>query len=107
MGKQQQILSVVVSSLCCCSTCNQASLTLSGNFSRKKGIASALVIESSLCYYNNDIFTSKRNWKAFEVDVRPMRYCMKACGWGYAGLENFAPLMNFQRPMSQNSYKKL
>ena len=82
MGKQQQILSVVVSSLCCCSTCNQASLTLSENFSKKKGIASALVIESSLCYY-------------------------KTCGWGYAGLENFAPLMNFQRPMSQNSYKKL
>ena len=62
-----EILSAVVSSLCCYSTCNQASLSLSENFSRKKGLASAMVIECSLCYYNNDFYTSKRNSKAFEV----------------------------------------
>ena len=75
-----EILSAFVSSLCCCSTCNQVSLSLSENFSRKKGLASALVIEYSLCYYNNDFHTSKRNSKAFEINVRPVYRCMKACG---------------------------
>ena len=51
-----EILSAVVNSLCCCSTCNQASLSLSENFLRKKGLASALVTQCSLCYYNNDFY---------------------------------------------------
>ena len=56
-----EILSVVLNSLCCYSTCNQASVSLLENFSRKKILASALVIECYLCYYNSDIYRSKRN----------------------------------------------
>ena len=92
-----EIVSAIVSPLCCCSTCNQASLSLSENFSRKKGLASALVIECSLYYCNNAFYTSKRNSKAFAVNVRPVYHCMKACGWGYAGLEKFAAVMNFPK----------
>ena len=102
-----EILSIVASSLCCCSTCNQTSFSLSENLSRKKGLAEALVIECFLCYYNNNFYTSKRNSKAFGANVRPVYYCMKACGRGYARLEKFAALINFPRPMSQNSYRKL
>ena len=53
------VVSVYVSSLCCCSTCNQAPLSLSENFSRKKGLDSALATECSLCYYNNCLFIKK------------------------------------------------
>ena len=51
-----EILSAVVSSHYCCSTCNQASLIWSEKFSRRKGLASALVIECSLWYYNKNIY---------------------------------------------------
>ena len=53
------VVSVYVSSLCCCSTCNQAPLSLSENFSRKKGLDSALATECSLCYYINYLFIKK------------------------------------------------
>ena len=43
-----------------------------------------MAIECSLCDYNNDFYTSERNSKAFEVNVRPA-YSMRACGRGYAG----------------------
>ena len=56
-----EILSAVLNSLCYYSTCNQASVSLLENFSRKKNLASALVIECYLCYYNSDIYRSKRN----------------------------------------------
>ena len=99
-----EVLSAVVSSLYCCSTCNQASLSWSENFSRKKGLASALVIECSLCYYNKDFYNiTKRNSKAFEVNVRSVYYCMKVCGRGYAGLEKSAAVMNSARRLTQNS----
>ena len=71
---------------------------------KEKGLASALVIECSLCYYNKGFYSiTKRNSKAFEVNVRSGYYCMKVCGRGYAGLEKFAALMNSARPLTQNS----
>lgn len=63
------ILSAVVSSLCC-PLCNQESFSLSKHLSMEKGLASALVIECSLYDYINEFHTSKRNTKAFEVNVR-------------------------------------
>jgi len=90
-----------------CPSCNQQCIKLSEQMSRKKGMASLLLIYCTSCEYKSEFYTStasKQN--SFDVNKRII-YTMRACGQGYAGLEKFIGLINMPKPMTAKNYDKI
>ena len=100
-----EILSSVISMLLCPS-CKLGSMKLSEVYAKKKGLASCLLFQCSRCSYFLENHTSRSNDNSFDINTRAV-YSMRACGQGYAGLENFLSLMNLPKPMTPNNYDKI
>ena len=90
-----------------CPSCSKVELKLSENISKKKGLASLLIIQCQACSFFHEFYTSlPSDHNSFDVNKRIV-YGMRACGQGYAGLQTFTSLMNIPKPMTANNYDKI
>lgn len=100
-----EILSFVLGTLSCPS-CKANKLQLSEILSKKKGLASFLLLQCDFCSYTEEFYTSRQKDHLFDINARTV-YSMRACGQGYAGLEKLTTLMNLPSPMTANNYDKI
>ena len=102
-----EILSSSILNLLACPSCKASTLKLSEICSKKKGLASFLVLQCSSCSYFIELYTSRSVDNAFDINLRAV-FSMRACGQrGYAGLEKFVSLMNLPKPVTCNNYNKI
>ena len=74
-----------------CPVCDRSHLKLNERMSMKMGLAYLLYVQCE-CGYSYDFYTSKSSaHNTYDINKR-MVYTMRACGQGYAGLENLLPL---------------
>ena len=89
-----------------CPSCQQCNITLAAAPLKKQGLSTLLTLKS--CDFAKENYSSRRvnKNKSFDINLRTV-YTMRACGLGYAGIQNFTSLMNMPAPMTANNYDKL
>lgn len=91
-------------------------LKLSDIESKKKGLASYLILECSFCLYEHSFFTSKQvqypynegrgGAKFFDVNARSI-YASRQIGAGHEHLKKFCTYMNMPSPVLKGSFSKM
>ncbi|XP_066932065.1 uncharacterized protein [Clytia hemisphaerica] len=99
-----------------CPGCNGVRcLNLHENDVKKKGLASHLVLQCSVCLYEQSFFTSKQvqypnegrgGAKFFDVNARSI-YASRQIGGGHEHLKKFCTYMNMPPPALEGSYSKM
>ena len=91
-----------------CPSCQQCNITLVEAPLKKQGLSTLLTLKCSSCDFAKENYSSRRvnKNKSFDINLRIV-YTMRACGLGYAGIQNFTSLMNMPSPMTANNYDKL
>ena len=94
-------LTILLKSLGCPQCHSTNTLYVEEIDSKRKGLASCLLVKCSKCTYAMQKYTSqvvenvtsKRGMKNYEVNMRSI-YAMRSCGVGHTGMNLFCGLMN-------------
>ena len=99
-------LNAIINECLLCPACKAATIKLSENFKKKRGLSSCLCLNCD-CGFFKEFYTSKPAGKnGFEVNKRAV-YSMRSCGQGYSGIQKFCALMNMPKPMTANNFDKI
>ena len=99
------ILSAVFN-LLACPECQNTSIELFDDLSRKNGCASSLHLCCMTCYWSHQFSSSERSNGTYEVNRRYV-YAMRSIGQGFSGAKKFCCIMNIPSLPSKNNYAKI
>ena len=101
-----RVLERLISGLLCPGCCGKDTLFIDTDNSKRKGLASYIIIKCK-CGYINAEYTSpvivdderqdKRGSKTFDINMRSI-YAMRTCGLGHSALEKSCGMMNMPQP---------
>ena len=110
-----RVLERLISGLLCPGCCGKDTLFIDTDNSKRKGLASYIIIKCK-CGYINAEYTSpvivdderQDKWgsKTFDLNMRSV-YAMRTCGLGHSALENVCGMMNMPQPVAKPSYTAL